>query len=89
MLLLSKEKLQHFIVSSSQKLQFMHLTRIFRLQIGDKTVFEKRKTSFESASSQCGDDEAVQFLLDLGVNINYSNSEGQTALILASESGQE
>ena len=25
----------------------------------------------------------------MGVNVNYSNSEGQTALILASETGQE
>ena len=95
MLLLPKEKLQHFIVSSSQKLQFMHLTGIFRLQIGAITVFEERENknfTFESAfleSSQCGDDEAVQFLLGLGVNVNYSNSEGQTALILASKSGQE
>ena len=95
MLLLPKEKLQHFIVSSSQKLQFMRLTGIFRLQIGAIIIFEERENknfSFESAfleSSQCGDDEAVQFLLGLGVNVNCSNSEGQTALILASESGQE
>ena len=95
MLLLPKEKLQHFVVSSSQKLQFMRLTGIFRLQIGAITVFEERENknfSFESAfleSSQCGDDEAVQFLLGLGVNVNYSDSEGQTALILASEAGQE
>ena len=95
MLLLPKEELQHFIVSSSQKLQFMHLTGIFRLQIGAITVFEERENknfSFESAfleSSQCGDDEAVQFLLDLGVNVNYSNSERKTALILASKAGQE
>ena len=96
MVLLPKEKLQHFIVSSSQKLQFMRLTGIFRLQIGDITVFkenENKNFTFESAfleSSQCGDDEAVQFLLDLGVNVHYSNnSEGQTALILASEAGQE
>ena len=95
MLLLPKEKLHHFIVSSSQKLQFMRLTGIFRLQIGAITVFEERENknfSFESAfleSSQCGDDEAVQILLDLGVNVNYSNSEGQTALILASTSGEE
>ena len=34
MLSLPKEKLQHFVVSSSQKLQFMRLTGIFRLQIG-------------------------------------------------------
>ena len=95
MLLLPKEKFQHFIVTSSQKLQFMRLTGIFRLQIGAITVFketEKKNFTFESAfleSSQFGDDEAVQFLLDLGVNVNYSNSEGQTALIIASKSGQE
>ena len=95
MLLLPKEKLPHFIVSSSQKLQFMRLTGIFRLQIGVITIFEERENknfTFESAfleSSLCGDDEAVQFLLDLGVNVDYSNSEGQTALILASKSGQE
>ena len=95
MLLLPKEKLQHFIVSSSQKLQFMRLTGIFRLQIGAITVFEQKENknfSFQSAfleSSQCGDDEAVQFLLDLGVNVSHSNSEGQTALILASKSGEE
>ena len=95
MVLLPKEKLQHFIVSSSQQLQFMRLTGIFRLQIGVITVFEERENenfTFESAfleSSQCGDDEAVKFLLGLEVNVNYTNSEGQTALILASEAGQE
>ena len=95
MLLLPQEKLHHFIVSSSQKLQFMRLTGIFRLQIGSITVFEESENknfTFESAfleSSHSGDDEAVQFLLDLGVNVDYSNSEGLTALILASESGQE
>ena len=94
-LLLPKENFQHFIVSSSQKLQFMRLTGIFRLQIGAITVFEENENknfTFKSAfleSSQSDDDEAVQFLLDLGVNVNYSNSEGQTALILASEAGQE
>ena len=95
MLLLPKEKLQHFIVSSSEKLQFMRLTGIFMLQIGDKPILEERENknfTFESAfleSSQCGDDEAVCFLLGLKVNVNYSNSEGRTALILASEAGQE
>ena len=95
MLLLPKEKLHHFIVCSSQKLQFMRLTGIFRLQIGDITIFEESENknfTFESAfleSSRSGDDEAVQFLLDVGVNVNCSNSEGQTALILASTSAQE
>ena len=69
----------------------MHLTGIFRLHIGPITVFEKRENknfSFKSAfleSSQRDDDEAVQFLQDLGVNVNYSNSEGKTALILYSK----
>ena len=95
MLLLPKEKLPHFIVSSSQKMQFMRYTGVFRLQIGDRLILEEKENKnffFESAfleSSQCGDDEAVQFLLGLGVNVNYSNSEGQTALILASEAGQD
>ena len=90
MLLLPKEKLHHFIVSSSQKLKFMRLTGIFRLQIGAITIFEERENRnfyFESAfleSSRCGDDEAAKFLLDVGVNVNFSNTEGQTALILAS-----
>ena len=95
MLLLPKEKCQHFIVSSSQKQQFMRLTGILRLQIGTTTVFEERENknfSFKSAlleSSQSGNDEAVQFLLDMGVDVDCSNSEGQTALILASKSGKE
>ena len=95
MLLLPKEKYQHFIVSSSQKLHFMHLIGIFRLQIGDITIFEESKNknfTFESTfleSSQSGDFEAVQFIIDLGVNVDCSNSEGQTALILASNSGEE
>ena len=45
---------------------------------------------YQHWSKESGDDEAVQFLLDLiGVNVNYSNSVGQTALILASEAGQQ
>ena len=60
----------------------MRLTGIVRLQIGTTTVFEKRENKnffFKSAlleSSQSGDDEAVQFLLDMGVDVDYSSSEG-------------
>ena len=73
----------------------MRLTGVFRLQIGAIIIFKERENKnffFESAfleSSQCGDDEAVQFLLGLGVNVNYGNSAGQIALILASKSGDE
>ena len=95
MILVPKEKLQYFIDASRQKLQFMRLMGIFMLQIGDITVLqesENKKFTLDSAlleSSQSGNNEAVQFLLDLGVNINYSNSEGKTALMLASEAGHE
>ena len=59
----------------------MHLTGIFRLQIGAITIFRgkgKQNYSFESAileSSKCGDDEAVQFLLGLGVNVTVRDRQ--------------
>ena len=95
MLLLPKEKLQHFIDASRKKLQFMRLMGIFRLQIGDTTVLqesENKNFTFDSAlleSSQSGNNEAVQFLVDEDNNVNCVNSEGKTALILASEAGHE
>ena len=95
MILVPKEKLQYFIGASRQKLQFMRLMGIFMLQIGDTTVLqesENKEFTFDSAlleSSQSGNNEAVQFLLDLGGNINYSNSEGKTALMLACQAGHE
>ena len=95
MLLLPKEKLHYFIATSSQKLQFMRFTGIFRLQIGSSTILQENEDmsfTFDSAlleSSHSGNNEAVQLLLDLGVNVNYSNSEGKTALTLASEAGHE
>ena len=68
---------------------------IFRLQIGDKTVLqenENKNFTFDSAfleSSQSCNNEAVQFLLYLGVNVNYRDSNKKTALMFASEAGHE
>ena len=95
MLLIPKNESQSLINSSSQRLEFMRLTGVFNLQIGTTVVLqedENKNFTFDLAlleSSQSGNNEAVQFLLDLGVNINYSNSEGKTALMLASEAGHE
>ena len=66
-----------------------HIDKVKNFKHTAITIFEERENknfAFESAfleSSQCGDDEAVQFLLGLEVNVDYSNCEGQTALILA------
>ena len=86
---------QSLINSSSQRLEFMRLTGVFSLQIGTTVVLqedENRNFTFDSGlleSSVSGNNEAVEFLLDLGVNVNYSNSEGKTVLMLASEAGHE
>ena len=95
MFLIPKSKAKSYISSSSEKLQLMRLTGIFGLQIGITHVIrddENESFTFDSAlleASQCGNDEAVQFLLYMGVNINHSNSEGKTALMLACEAGHE
>ena len=83
------------ITSSNQKLQFMQLVGVFGLTIGNTPILETHENenfTFDSAlleSSQSGDNEAVQFLLDLRVNINYSNSDGKTAIMLADEAGHK
>ena len=94
-LLIPTNESQSLINSSSRRLEFMRLTGVINLQIGTTVVLQESENenfSFDSVlleSSQCGNNEAVQFLLDLGVNINYSNNEGKTALMLACEAGHE
>ena len=89
MFLIPKSKAKSYISSSSEKLQFLRLTGIFGLQIGITHVIrddENESFTFDTAlleASQSGNNEAVQFLLDLGVNVNNRNSAGRTALMLA------
>ena len=89
MFLIPKSKAKSYISSSSEKLQFMRLTGIFGLQIGITHVIrddENESFTFDSAlleASQSGNNEAVQFLISLGVNVNNRNSAGRTALMLA------
>ena len=92
----SKQVIEDLISEVAKKRQFMYLLLgVFEMMINDTLVLmedEDKNFTFDSAlleSSQSGNNEAVQFLLDLGVNINYSNSEGKTALMLASEAGHE
>ena len=78
------------------KLQFMRLIGIFSLCINDDLVFqedENMKFTFELALLEAvtaGNNEAVEFLLQLEtVNIDHTNEEGKTALMLACERGHE
>ena len=93
--LIPENILQSLVTSSNQKLQFMQLIGVFGLIIGNTPILgkhENKSFTFDSAlleSSQCGNNEAVQFQLYMGVNVNYSNSEGKTALMLACAAGHE
>uniref|UniRef100_A0A1X7TAB2 Phosphodiester glycosidase domain-containing protein n=1 Tax=Amphimedon queenslandica TaxID=400682 RepID=A0A1X7TAB2_AMPQE len=78
------------------KLQFMRLIGIFSLYINDHPVLqenENMKFTFELVLLEAvtaGNNEAVEFLLQLEtVNIDHTNEEGKTALMIACEKGHE
>ena len=94
-LLAPRSKLDYILEIASLKKTFASLIGIFELTIDGQTILkekEETQVSFDQAlqkASKLGDDEAVQFLLDLIDNLNYQNEEGSTALMLASEGGYE
>ena len=78
------------------KMQFMRLIGIFSLYINDQPVLQEDENmnfTFELALLEAvtaGNNEAVEFLLQLEtVNIDHTNEEGKTALMLACERGHE
>uniref|UniRef100_A0A1X7T1V1 Uncharacterized protein n=1 Tax=Amphimedon queenslandica TaxID=400682 RepID=A0A1X7T1V1_AMPQE len=78
------------------KLQFMRLIGIFSLYINDHPVLQEDENmnfTFELALLEAvtaGNNEAMEFLLQLEtVNIDHTNEEGKTALMLACERGHE
>uniref|UniRef100_A0A1X7TKC1 Death domain-containing protein n=2 Tax=Amphimedon queenslandica TaxID=400682 RepID=A0A1X7TKC1_AMPQE len=78
------------------KLQFMHIIGIFSLYINDHPVLQEDENmsfTFELALLEAvtaGNNTAVEFLLQLKtVNIDHTNEEGETALMLACERGQD
>ena len=78
------------------KLQFMRLIGIFSLYINDHPVLQEDENmnfTFELTLLEAvtaGNNEAVEFLLQLEtVNIDHTNEEGKTALMLACERGHE
>ena len=83
------------IAYAQSKLQFMRLIGIFGLTINGEPVLEEDENmnfTFESAllkAAKAGHNEAVQFLLKLGGDVDQCNEKGTTALMLASVNGHE
>ena len=78
------------------KLQFMRLIGIFSLYINDHAVLQEDENmnfTFELALLEAvtaGHNEAAEFLLQIEtINIDHTNEEGKTALMLACEGGHE
>ena len=75
MFLVPEEKTESLVSTSCQKLQFMRLMGVFNLQIGSARVLnedENKSFSFDSAlleASQLGNNEAIQFLVDIVADI--------------------
>ena len=74
--------------------QFIECVGVSRVSVGDIHVSktEDSKFSFSSGllrAAENGTNKAVQFLLEMEVNINDVDSNGRTALMLASKAGHE
>ena len=94
-LLVPQSKLDYLLEIFDLKKEFISLIGIFEMTVDGQYILKKEEEtqfSFDQAlqeASKLGDDEVVQFLLDLIDNVNYQNNEGRTALMLASEEGHE
>ena len=94
-LLVPRSRLDFILEIATLRKHFASHVGIFELTVNDQLILkEKEETqfSFDQAlqeASRLGNNEAVQFLLDLIDNINYQIEEGRTALMLASKGGHE
>ena len=90
-----ESKADCLIAYAQDKLQFMRLIGIFGLTINGEPVLEEDENmnfTFESAllkAAKAGHNEAVQFLLKLGGDVDHCNEKGTTALMIASKGGYE
>ena len=90
-----ESKADCLITYAQDKLQFMRLVGIFGLTINGEPILEDDDNlnfTFESAlleAANAGHNEAVQFLLKLGFDVNHCNEKGRTAIMLASAHGYE
>ena len=85
----------HIIKHTEEKLQFMRLIGIFSLYINDHRVLQDENMNFTFKLAlleavTAGNNEAVEFILQLEtINIDHTNEEGETALMLACERGHK
>ena len=84
------------IADIKEKISFMPLIGIYGFSFNGHVILpdqhEDVNFTFESGllnAALNGNNEAVQFLLDLGVNVDCTNEQGSTALMLATECGHE
>ena len=83
------------IAYAQSKLQFMRLIGIFGLTINGEHILEGDENmnfTFESAlheAAKAGHNEAIQFLLKLGGDVDHCHEKQMTALMIASKSGYE
>ena len=97
-LVFSNRSVQPLIMNSQTKIPFIHLLGIFQLIIDDQTVVDSDEDmSFTFEESLLHSIASVEtnleyhklslFLIELKIKLNYQNTNGKTALMLASESG--
>ena len=89
---MTESSFQKVIADAGEKISFMRLIGIYRFKVNGHVILpgqhENVKFTFESGllnAAWIGNNEAVQFLIDLGVNVDCTNVQGSTALMLATE----
>ena len=90
-----ESKADCLIAYAQGKLQFMRLIGIFGLIIDGEPILDEDENmnfTFESGlveATKFGHNEAVQFLIKLGGDVDHCDEEGRTVLMLASKGGHE
>ena len=91
--LVPKENRNVLVSHCLMNLQFIQLVGVYSVIIDEVTVLqssEDKHYTFEASlleACRIGNEKTVQFLLDLGVDVNHTNEEGDTGLIISSKNG--
>ena len=93
---MTESSFQKVVADVEEKISFMHLIGIYRFKVNGYVILPGRHENvnftFESGllnAAWIGNNQVVQLLLDLGVNVDCTNEQGSTALMLATECGYE
>ena len=93
---MTESSFQKVVADAEEKISFMHLIGIYRFKVNGHVILPGRHENvnftFESGllnAAWIGNSEAVRFLLDLGVNVDCTNEQGSTALMLATDCRHE